>query len=129
MGNEERKDALEKSADEAKVGEVLGPETKERGAELIYKLSYDGLSVSATVIIEKLLNSAKEGNIASLKALMEYAEEYVRRAGAPMSTESLGQLLLKSLEEEGESTEQESEMRDQREESSTDAGVGPEARG
>ncbi|MFC5864401.1 hypothetical protein ACFPT7_18995 [Acidicapsa dinghuensis] len=105
MGNEEGKDAVERCADEAKVGEVSGPEMAEKGSELIQRLSYDGLSVDAKTITDKLLTFAKDGNIPSLKALMEYAENYVRRIGSPVSTESLGQLLTKALEEEGDGDE------------------------
>lgn len=105
MGNEERKEEREQSRHEVKIGEVLGPEITERGSDLIERLSYDGLSVDATTIIEKLRELAKGGNIPSLKALMEYAENYVRRIGSPVSTESLGQLLTKALEEEGDGDE------------------------
>lgn len=101
MGNEEAKEAVEKNAGEMKAGEP-GSGTAIQGSELIRKLSYDELSVDAAVIVQTLKKAAKAGNIPSLKVLMEYADEYVRRVGAPVSRESLGQLLIKALENEGE---------------------------
>lgn len=112
MGNEERKDAVGTNADEVKAGEFAGLETAAQGSELIQKLSYDGLSLDAVVIIQKLREAAKGGNIPSLKALMEYADEYVRRLGAQVSTESLGQLLLKALEEDASEEELEAGARE-----------------
>lgn len=97
MGSVERKEDAGTSAGEAKVGVVV--ET-EKGSELIQKLSYDGLSLDAKEVVDKLRSLAKDGNLPSLKALMEYAGEYGRRVGAPVSTESLGQLLKRALEEE-----------------------------
>jgi hypothetical protein len=127
MGNEERKDAVGTNANDVKVGEVVGPETATRGSELVYKLSYDGLSEDADTIIKSLRQFAKEGNIPSLKALMEYADKYVRRAGAPVSRESLGLLLLKALEEESEGGEQSSGIDDQSAKSKEVSSDGAEA--
>lgn len=98
MENEETKDVARNGADEAKDGVIVGPELK--GMRRLQKAVYDELNKSVVARAKTIVECAAKGNAGCIKLVTDCCESYERGLAGVEEPVSLGELLLKALNEE-----------------------------